>query len=304
MIAIPNAQFNNSNALQATRNTPTNNEIRVDGTQISWPDDGWYEVQSATSFNTISEGGRSATLPHGTYNLINHTTGERFENISVPDSLSDSDYPFSVNSPISLLRENSEPAVISIPTLVGDVNITVTPESDWEEIAADNAWGASGGIGIAVTTGMVTANPAVPAAVLAATGIGVVAHTGQSVDIDVETQPNAFSMAWRVLIDFINPSTSNPFSTTSDGGDSQGGISSADSAEDGDFGTDPEGEFGGLSAQPATEPDSQPTTNRPTHDPNRNSDSDTDNGPGGGGVSSSQSAENGGWGTSAGGEFD
>lgn len=74
-------------ATTATSPEPSNNSaIKVDGNKISWPDDGWYEVQSATSFDTISEGGQSADLPNGTYNLINHTTGERFKNIDIPAS--------------------------------------------------------------------------------------------------------------------------------------------------------------------------------------------------------------------------
>lgn len=59
------------------------NSIGVSGNTISWPSNGWYEVQYASSYNTVSEGGRSATLDPGIYNVINHTTGERFENIHV-----------------------------------------------------------------------------------------------------------------------------------------------------------------------------------------------------------------------------
>ena len=43
--------------------------VSVEGNRISWPDDGWYEVQSATSFNTMNEGGTSATMAHGTWHL-------------------------------------------------------------------------------------------------------------------------------------------------------------------------------------------------------------------------------------------
>lgn len=72
-----------ANSTDFSQNTANNNGIQVDGNKISWPDNGWYEVQSATSYNTMSEGGTSAMMPHGTYNVINHTTGERFENITV-----------------------------------------------------------------------------------------------------------------------------------------------------------------------------------------------------------------------------
>ncbi|MBX2885579.1 MAG: choice-of-anchor I family protein, partial [Granulosicoccus sp.] len=55
----------------------------VDGNTISWADDGWYQVQSATTFETICEGGNSCTVPAGVYHVINHSTGERWEFIEV-----------------------------------------------------------------------------------------------------------------------------------------------------------------------------------------------------------------------------
>ena len=75
--------LSNLSATGSHRYASNENEIKVEGNRISWPDDGWYEVQSAISYNTMSEGGNSATMPHGTYTIINHTTGERFENIVV-----------------------------------------------------------------------------------------------------------------------------------------------------------------------------------------------------------------------------
>ena len=55
----------------------------VDGSVISWPDDGWYEVQSSLDFSTVCEGGRSCDVSPSLYNVINHTTGERWDNLSV-----------------------------------------------------------------------------------------------------------------------------------------------------------------------------------------------------------------------------
>lgn len=59
--------------------------VTVEGLTISWPDDGWYQVQDATSFESLCEGGRSCVVSVGTYNVLNLTTGERFESISVTD---------------------------------------------------------------------------------------------------------------------------------------------------------------------------------------------------------------------------
>lgn len=55
----------------------------VNGTTVSWPDDGWYQVQDATTFESLCQGGSSCELAPGNYIVINHSTGERFENISV-----------------------------------------------------------------------------------------------------------------------------------------------------------------------------------------------------------------------------
>lgn len=51
--------------------------ISVSGNTISWPDDGWYQVQTATTYESLCEGGRSCNVPDGEYIVINHTTGAR-----------------------------------------------------------------------------------------------------------------------------------------------------------------------------------------------------------------------------------
>lgn len=52
--------------------------ITVSGRTISWPDDGWYQVQSEDGLTNVCEGGTSCTVPSdGTYIVINHTTGTR-----------------------------------------------------------------------------------------------------------------------------------------------------------------------------------------------------------------------------------
>ena len=55
----------------------------VDGNEISWPDDGWYQVQNASTYVSVCEGGRSCTVDAGTYVVINHSTGARFSNVVV-----------------------------------------------------------------------------------------------------------------------------------------------------------------------------------------------------------------------------
>lgn len=59
--------------------------VTVQGLLISWPDDGWYQVQDASTYQSVCQGGRSCTVSAGNYIVINHTTGQRFENVLVSD---------------------------------------------------------------------------------------------------------------------------------------------------------------------------------------------------------------------------
>lgn len=64
-------------------------EIQVSGNRIVVPDDGWYQVQDRQSYASICEGTRSCDVPTGSYIVINHTTGQRFEPIMVPNDVSE-----------------------------------------------------------------------------------------------------------------------------------------------------------------------------------------------------------------------
>ncbi len=56
----------------------------VSGQTISWPDDGWYQVQiQGDADSDVCQGGRSCDVGPGTYLVINHTTDERFYDIVV-----------------------------------------------------------------------------------------------------------------------------------------------------------------------------------------------------------------------------
>ena len=61
-------------------------EPAVNGNLISWPNDGWYQVQTADGNESICNGGRSCTVDPGVYLVINHETGQRFTNIEVGNS--------------------------------------------------------------------------------------------------------------------------------------------------------------------------------------------------------------------------
>jgi ELWxxDGT repeat protein len=68
----------------------------VSGNTISWPDDGWYQVQRSSDYTTVCNGGSSCVVPPGTYKVINHTTGEKFRGIEVSASSTE-------GSPISVI---------------------------------------------------------------------------------------------------------------------------------------------------------------------------------------------------------
>ena len=57
----------------------------VNGNVISWPDDGWYQVQTANDVTSLCNGGSYCDVEPGTYLVINHTTGVRFPDIVVSD---------------------------------------------------------------------------------------------------------------------------------------------------------------------------------------------------------------------------
>ena len=61
---------------------PGVDRVTVDGTTISWPDNGWYQVQNAETFASVCEGGTSCEVAPGSYIVINHSEGTR-ENVIV-----------------------------------------------------------------------------------------------------------------------------------------------------------------------------------------------------------------------------
>lgn len=72
--------------------------VIVTGDTISWPDDGWYQVQDATTYSEVCAGGRSCAVAPGSYVVINHSTGERFRGITVGEIDVDSSVVVSENT--------------------------------------------------------------------------------------------------------------------------------------------------------------------------------------------------------------
>ena len=77
--------------------------ISVTENVISWPSDGWYQVQSAADYTTVCEGGTSCSLPAGRYTVINHTTGLRWEGVMIdgPEASTTVEYDITVPAYVS-----------------------------------------------------------------------------------------------------------------------------------------------------------------------------------------------------------
>jgi len=73
-------------------------EISVSGGLITWPDDGWYQVQRSDTYESICNGGSSCTVANGSYIVINHTTGRRYPIIDVTDVDTPADADATINS--------------------------------------------------------------------------------------------------------------------------------------------------------------------------------------------------------------
>jgi len=281
--------------------------LTVTDQSVSWPDDGDYLVFDHVGQDVVSFGGTSAELQPGVYGVFNVTTGERSD-IAVGDvagggtrarkeaSEDDEESNTFVGQPGSI--QNDDGSVTFIVTHgPGYHEITVTPEESWSETFADAGWGvvggAIGGAGVFGPGGIVPV------------GLGAGVGTfGNAVDIEHEWHPPAW-MTW--LADVLTPEPRPPLSVVvypeQAASDSQGEVSSADSAEDAGFGTDEEGEFGGTPTQPAAESQSaspsRPATTRSSNENSENDRSSRENNS----QSSRDSAESAGFGTSEQGEF-
>lgn len=95
--------------------------ITVGNGTLRWPNDGWYQVQRADNFASVCEGGSGCDVPAGTYTIINHSTGERFQNIVVGTGAS-----------------TGSGAGTGLPTASGGVSVTGNtiswPGVDWYQV--------------------------------------------------------------------------------------------------------------------------------------------------------------------------
>ncbi len=121
----------------------------VDGLTISWPDDGWYQVQTASGTDTLCNGTRSCVVPSGEYIVINHSTGQRWDSIVVPAS--------AIEAPATSIDDNS-PNATAPDTSLTDFTLqerTFTfPDNGWYEVqsAIDYSTLCAGDLSCTVTS--------------------------------------------------------------------------------------------------------------------------------------------------------
>lgn len=127
---------NYSAAKAQTGDLSEDGAVSVVGNTIKWPSNGWYEVQHADTFNTVSEGGQSASVDPGRYNVINHTTGERFEGLVVgssndnPGGIDPVPLPVIMSSLAELMSQNNVEVELADPELTDADQQTNTDEID------------------------------------------------------------------------------------------------------------------------------------------------------------------------------
>lgn len=89
---VPNGRYiviNHSNGQRWENievSTRTASFLIISGSTLSFPDDGWYQVQDSETYDSLCNGLSRCSVEDGTYNIINHTTGQRWDTVPVSSS--------------------------------------------------------------------------------------------------------------------------------------------------------------------------------------------------------------------------
>lgn len=85
------------------------------------PDNGWYQVQDATTYDSLCEGVLQCAVSAGTYNVINLSSGDRFEGIAVGSTDSESIDP--MQAALTLSAANAEDIVKKVIGVINEDQI-------------------------------------------------------------------------------------------------------------------------------------------------------------------------------------
>ncbi|MFK8076940.1 MAG: hypothetical protein AB8B84_10170 [Granulosicoccus sp.] len=86
---VPNGRYivvNHSNGQRwesVDVNSASSSFLTINGSTLSFPDDGWYQVQDSTTYTSVCNGLNRCSVADGTYNVINHTSGERWNAVVI-----------------------------------------------------------------------------------------------------------------------------------------------------------------------------------------------------------------------------
>jgi len=109
--------------------------LSIEGNRISWPNDGWYQVLDGETFVAICNGGDSCTVEPGVYLVVNHSSGERFENVRVPGTGAEST---SQQSAAADASNTTAPLTSDNPDFRIDGNTIRFSGGDWYQVQSAN----------------------------------------------------------------------------------------------------------------------------------------------------------------------
>ena len=99
--------------------------ITVEGRTISWPNNGWYQVQDAVTYEVFCGGADACIVPRdGRYVVINHSLALRAE-LEIGQATIETDSPTDI-------PENTDPTMLTEPSVVG--NEISWPNNGWYQV--------------------------------------------------------------------------------------------------------------------------------------------------------------------------
>lgn len=66
-----------------TGDNPTYSDFNINGNTINFTAEGWFQVQNQDTYQTLCEGTSSCELSNGYYQVINHSTGQRWMDVFI-----------------------------------------------------------------------------------------------------------------------------------------------------------------------------------------------------------------------------
>jgi len=178
---------------------------------ISWEDDGWYEVQAASDFMTLCEGGTECQVARGIYNVINHTTGDRWERLTVGPVvngntiswLGDDWYQVLNSDTLEEICEGRDPCIVDNGVYIV---INLTTGKRWADIEV---------------TGGTVVDPDIPVETETASGRTLVLNLVGTGAMYIDTVPAAEGLgavveAWCFDVDLVDMKSGNTVGTATD----------------------------------------------------------------------------------------